>query len=146
MTHSPLIKPAFTGGLSYDYLCRKFSRQNKKAGYILQTVDVDVREWKDRENENLNQSLRVTLNYGTKTEAVITVPMSYARTDYAKRVTAKLLEDLEFSPTHSDYRRTIEYVRQAGVIFRFYEPRFALKTEVRDFGEPNGGEYKYIGW
>ena len=100
----------------------------------IKTIDVNAKEWFDRVNGNSYYSVRVTLNYGTKTERTLVAPLQYGYGDCYMQTAYELVKAYNGEEPRSNGVLWV-WCKDNGVILRYNKQENVRKAEVDAFGK-----------
>ena len=102
----------------------------------MKTIDIQAKEWFDRVNGNSYFSIQITLDFGTKKEQKIYVPMEYGYGDYyMDKAKTKLIELRKLILKGRLLRSPLTYIcRQRKIILRYSKQEKCLKRDVIHWG------------
>jgi hypothetical protein len=98
------------------------------------TVDVQAKEWFDKVNGNSYFAIRVTVNYGLKSEQTFVDSMQYGYGDQYEYEAFKLLQKHNIVKA---YDQTVfwRYYQDKNIIYRHSKQDRCKKSEVIKWGE-----------
>lgn len=108
-------------------------KQNKQGQKMkIKTIDIDVLEWFDKVNGNSYFAGIVTLNYGIKSEKVITMPFQYGYGEHYIDIAGKLLQERGYIKPEK-YFVLWRYCKDNNIILRTYKRENCKKSELLQF-------------
>jgi hypothetical protein len=103
----------------------------------IKTIDINVKEWFDKVNGNSYFAGTITINYGMKSEKVLTMPFQYGYGEHYKDQANALLAEKGMidNPRYENGARKAlwQYCRENSIILRCSKMENCKKKELLQF-------------
>ena len=99
------------------------------------TIDVNVRQWRDKVNGNNYQAGHIVIDYGMKNERTIYIPFQYGDLIDCG-VVKQALYDAGIFGNGNEYHASVSYIcRELDITYRYNIVKDCLKKDVISYGK-----------